>query len=77
MKTCLNRLIGRCEKICEMDYDTTHHPNNYDCKDYKEVNFFEFEVKERDKKSRDYFRKFVSETLRQDSPVGELLKKIM
>ena len=50
MKTCLNRLIGRCEHMngregCKSDYDTTHHPNNYDCKDYQEANMIMFEVR--------------------------------
>jgi hypothetical protein len=52
-KTCLNRLIGRCKNTngkeeCKRDYDTTHHPNNYDCKDYQEVSMITFEVKNED-----------------------------
>lgn len=48
-KTCLNRLIGRCENIinggrCQRDYDITHHPNNYDCRKYHEVNLLELYV---------------------------------
>jgi hypothetical protein len=42
MKTCLNRLIGRCENRCQRDYNATHHPNNYDCVNYREVNVLEF-----------------------------------
>ncbi len=49
MKTCLNRLIGICEIInnggeCKQDYDTSHHPNNYDCVNYQEANVLEFHV---------------------------------
>jgi hypothetical protein len=45
-KTCLNRLIGICENAtngqgCRIDYDTTHHPNNYDCPKYHEVTLLE------------------------------------
>jgi len=45
-KTCLNRLIDKCVN-CKKDYDINHHPNNYDCKDYKEVKIIIFEVKDR------------------------------
>ena len=45
-KTCLNRLIGRCEDTnrggeCKKDYDTAHHPNNYDCPNYHEATIIE------------------------------------
>jgi len=45
MRTCLNRLIGRCTNGCKEDYDTNHHPNNYDCVNYQEANIMEFTVK--------------------------------
>jgi hypothetical protein len=44
VKTCLNRLIGGCKNICQSDYDISHHPNNYDCKDYHEIPILEFTV---------------------------------
>ena len=31
---CLNRLIGKCSN-CTPDYDSNHHPNNYDCPGYR------------------------------------------
>jgi hypothetical protein len=37
MKTCLNRLIGKC-KDCIPNYDLQNRPNNYDCKGYQEAN---------------------------------------
>ena len=49
MKTCLNRLIGKCKNRCQRDYDTNHHPNNYDCANYQEVNVIEFVVSENGK----------------------------
>lgn len=30
MYDCLHRFLGECPK-CVPDYDTSHHPNNYDC----------------------------------------------
>lgn len=35
-ETCLNRFLGRCIG-CAEDYDQKHHPNNYDCPDYKPI----------------------------------------
>jgi len=32
-ETCANRFLGRC-KNCVKDIDNSHHPNNYDCKEY-------------------------------------------
>ncbi len=49
-KTCLNRLLGYCPE-CARDYDPNHHPNNYDCEKYKEVEILSLEIKDlRDKK---------------------------
>jgi len=45
-KTCLNRFLGRC-KTCKVDYDPTHYPNNYNCKNYYEISVFRTEVKEK------------------------------
>jgi len=36
---CLYRLIGRC-KNCTIDEDTSHHPNNYDCPNFKPIGIF-------------------------------------
>lgn len=33
---CLYRLIGRC-KHCIVDEDTSHHPNNFDCPNFKAI----------------------------------------
>lgn len=49
MKTCLNRVIKTCDVringgVCKQDYDNSHHPNNYDCKNYHEINMLIFEV---------------------------------
>jgi len=41
-KTCLNRFLGRC-KGCIEDYEN-HHPNNYDCRDYKEIKIITHEI---------------------------------
>jgi hypothetical protein len=35
-KTCLHRINGEC-KSCLIDYSPNHHPNNYDCRDYVDV----------------------------------------
>jgi len=69
-------LIGRCENGCERDYNENHHPNNYDCVNYQEVNFVEFEIQEA-KKLKNYLRKFVLDSPKPNSSVGELLKKVM
>jgi hypothetical protein len=48
MKTCLNRLIGRC-KDCKADYEPVspaHPANNLDCKNYYEVKLHTFRVVE-------------------------------
>jgi hypothetical protein len=44
--TCLNRFLGRCTE-CSEDYNTNHHPNNYDCKNYKPTKYFELNVEVR------------------------------
>ena len=44
---CLNRFLGRC-KDCSEDYNVNHHPNNYDCRDYKELRIVIFEVKKQE-----------------------------
>ena len=62
MKTCLNRLIGICENLCQRDYDTNHHPNNYDCKDYTEINLLTFEVQDK--------------TMTELDSIGKLLDKL-
>jgi hypothetical protein len=77
-KTCLNRLIGRCENInrgreCKKDYDTAHHPNNYDCPNYHEANMLVFEVKNKNSKKYSLQR----ELLKKDSSLNELLNKLM
>lgn len=41
--TCENRFLGKC-KNCQPDYDTSHHPNNYDCPFYKEMKLETFNV---------------------------------
>jgi len=46
-KTCLNRFLGRCVG-CKRDYDTSHHPNNLDCKDYKLISILYFTIKDSD-----------------------------
>jgi len=48
MKVCLYRgkAFGKC-KECQRDYDTNHHPNNYDCRDYVEINLLTFNVKDK------------------------------
>jgi hypothetical protein len=76
MKTCLNRLIGKCENGCKRDYDTNHHPNNYDCVNYQESVVMEFKVRENEK-PRNYFKKFILETFKSNSCKGELLRKLM
>ena len=53
MKTCLNRLLGRCQN-CTEDYDTTHHPNNYDCPWYKEVKILTHEIIEKEDNIKKY-----------------------
>ncbi len=53
MKTCLNRLLGRCQN-CTEDYDTTHHPNNYDCPWYKEVKILTHEIIEKEDDIKKY-----------------------
>ena len=73
VKTCLNRLIGRCKKLCKQDYDISHHPNNYDCKDYQEVNLITFEVISGSSKKYSFQRKL----LKKDSSLNELLNKLM
>ena len=42
MKTCLNRFLGRCD--CDRDYNTEHHPNNYDGPNYYEIDIHTFTV---------------------------------
>jgi len=42
-KTCLNRFLGRCQGCIE-DYNEGHHPNNYDCRDYKEIKIITHEI---------------------------------
>lgn len=32
-ETCLHRFVKDC-KNCTKDIDTSHHPNNYDCRGY-------------------------------------------
>jgi len=44
MKTCLNRLLGRCKTICTRDYNIKHHPNNLDCPDYIEADVCRFKI---------------------------------
>jgi len=44
MKTCLNRLIGRCHD-CDIDY-SNKYPNNMHCSNYREINLHTFEVRE-------------------------------
>jgi hypothetical protein len=46
MKTCLNRLIGNC-KNCTPDYNPQNHPNNYNCRNYHEVNLLSFDIKDK------------------------------
>jgi len=41
VKTCLNNFLKRCEN-CQRDYDTNHHPNNYDCPNYQETEVMTF-----------------------------------
>ena len=43
MKICVNRFIGNCPE-CKRDYNLNHHPNNYDCPGYKEMNLRVFNV---------------------------------
>ena len=43
---CINRMTGRCPD-CKRDYNTTHHPNNLDCPNYKPIVLRTFEVKEK------------------------------
>lgn len=40
---CLHRKVGDC-RHCTADYDTTHHPNNFDCSKYSQVTFICFYV---------------------------------
>jgi len=35
-KICVNKWMGRCPD-CKIDFDETHNPNNYDCKNYIEM----------------------------------------
>lgn len=58
MKTCLNRLIGRC-KDCTINYNSNNHPNNYDCKDYQEANIHTFEVEKKDEEGLDSISKLL------------------
>jgi hypothetical protein len=46
MKTCLHRLFGEC-KECKKDYNLQHHPNNYDCGSYQEINMLVFKIKDK------------------------------
>ena len=41
---CLHRVIGNC-KDCIRDFDTSHHPNNYDCPKYREVRIVILNIK--------------------------------
>jgi hypothetical protein len=43
-KICLHKLNNEC-KSCLPDFDKRHHPNNYDCVDYEEVDIIIREVK--------------------------------
>jgi hypothetical protein len=36
---CLYRLIGRC-KHCMIDENISHHPNNFDCPNFKAIGVF-------------------------------------
>jgi len=72
LKTCLNRLIKTCENRCQRDYDNFHHPNNYDCRDYQEVNVLEFTVVKVNLFERMYMG--IGKIFGKD---GELSKKIL
>lgn len=76
MKTCLYRFLKEC-KNCSPDYNLSHHPNNYDCPRYHEINILEFVVEEKQKKPKNFLKKFVLEKLKSNSSVEELLKKVI
>ena len=61
--TCLNRFIGRC-KHCKRDYDQSHHPNNLDCPEYREMRLVIFNVTD---KPREGFSPFVVHSARRDN----------
>ena len=46
IEECLNRVLGRCKK-CIRDCDINHHPNNYDCPNYKPIKLQIYEVKDK------------------------------
>ncbi len=76
MKTCLNRLIGRCKNKCLRDYDTNHHPNNYDCSKYHEITMLEFTVVKVNLAERVYIK--INEIIGKISGRdGELSRKIL
>jgi len=36
ISVCKGQLLGRCPK-CEYDVDKNHHPNNFDCPNFKGI----------------------------------------
>lgn len=62
--TCFNRYSGIC-KNCTEDYDTAHHPNNYDCKRYLEMPVYEVRVapNEEEKLARETIKLWNTEEL--------------
>ena len=66
--------ISLYPKPCERDYES--HINNTHCQKYYEINIFGFEVQEV-QKHESYLRKFISEGIKKDSQIEELLKKVM
>jgi len=45
---CREKFLGKCEKECTPDFNTNHHPNNYDCPNFTErIKMYQFEVREK------------------------------
>jgi hypothetical protein len=56
--TCLNRYLGRC-KDCKEDYDKSHYPNNYDCKNYMEIFVYTIKIEELEDKDKEMIDLFI------------------
>ena len=48
---CKNKLLGLC-KDCIIDFDTSHHPNNFDCLNYDAVGIILIKVQDKKYKLR-------------------------
>ncbi len=45
-ETCLHRFLKDCSN-CKKDLDSSHHPNNYDCRSYYPIKIIVHEVIEK------------------------------